>query len=298
MSGIGRKCSIATPASSAACRSPMRMMPPAARGDLLHVRHGLLENRVARRDDDHRHRLVDQRDRPVLQLPRRVALGVDVTQLLELQRALPAPADSWCRGRDTGRRGRGRWRGRASRRRARASAPRREGRASRPVRRGAPPPSLRRSSPRARPRPIASAAIAASWQVKALVDATPISGPASVGAADVGQAGNAGIRHIDDADRLRSAVLDISEGSQRVGRLARLRNHDRQPVRIDRRLAVAIFGSDVDLDRQARESLDPVLCRSAPPYRRCRRRRSTVREAASGSTGQANGFSRIAAMSM
>ena len=29
---------------------------------------------------------------------------------------------------------------------------------------------------------MASAAIAASWQVKALVDATPISGPASVGA--------------------------------------------------------------------------------------------------------------------
>ena len=37
--------------------------------------------------------------------------------------------------------------------------------------------------PRALPRPIASAASAASWQVKALVEATPISGPASVGAA-------------------------------------------------------------------------------------------------------------------
>jgi hypothetical protein len=37
-------------------------------------------------------------------------------------------------------------------------------------------------APRALPRPIASAARAASWQVKALVDATPISGPASVGA--------------------------------------------------------------------------------------------------------------------
>ena len=37
--------------------------------------------------------------------------------------------------------------------------------------------------PRARPSPSASAAIVASWQVKALVEATPISGPARVGAA-------------------------------------------------------------------------------------------------------------------
>ena len=38
-------------------------------------------------------------------------------------------------------------------------------------------------APRARPRLIARQAIAASWQVKALVEATPISGPARVGAA-------------------------------------------------------------------------------------------------------------------
>ena len=36
---------------------------------------------------------------------------------------------------------------------------------------------------RERPRLIARQAIATSWQVKALVEATPISGPASVGAA-------------------------------------------------------------------------------------------------------------------
>ena len=35
--------------------------------------------------------------------------------------------------------------------------------------------------PRARPRPIARHASAASWQVNALVEATPISGPARVG---------------------------------------------------------------------------------------------------------------------
>ena len=37
------------------------------------------------------------------------------------------------------------------------------------------------STPRARPAAIARHASTASWQVKALVEATPISGPASVG---------------------------------------------------------------------------------------------------------------------
>ena len=36
-------------------------------------------------------------------------------------------------------------------------------------------------APRARPSPIARQASTVSWQVKALVEATPISGPASVG---------------------------------------------------------------------------------------------------------------------
>ena len=41
-----------------------------------------------RRDHDDRHLLVDQRDRPVLHLAGRIALGVDVGDLLELERAL------------------------------------------------------------------------------------------------------------------------------------------------------------------------------------------------------------------
>ncbi len=60
----------------------------AARRDLLHVGQRLLEHRVARGDDDHRHRFVDERDRPMLQFARGVAFGVDVAQFLELQRAL------------------------------------------------------------------------------------------------------------------------------------------------------------------------------------------------------------------
>jgi len=44
--------------------------------------------RVARAHDDDRHILVDEGDRPVLHLPGRVALGMDVRDLLQLERAL------------------------------------------------------------------------------------------------------------------------------------------------------------------------------------------------------------------
>ena len=59
----------------------------------------------ARRRHDHHDRqvLLDQRDRPVLQLARREALGVHVRQLLELQRALQRDRDSPRAGRGTAR---------------------------------------------------------------------------------------------------------------------------------------------------------------------------------------------------
>src|SRR3546814_6855233 len=59
----------------------------AARHDFLHVADGLFEQRARRREDDHRDRLVDQRDRAVLHLARRIAFGVDVADFLELERA-------------------------------------------------------------------------------------------------------------------------------------------------------------------------------------------------------------------
>src|SRR5262245_43165600 len=60
----------------------------APRRHFLHIRHGLVEHAIVRRDYDHRHLLVDQRDRPVLELAAGVALGVDVRNFLELERAL------------------------------------------------------------------------------------------------------------------------------------------------------------------------------------------------------------------
>src|SRR3546814_9587624 len=45
----------------------------AARHHLLHVADRLFEQRAAGGEDDHRHRLVDQRDRAVLHFTRRIA---------------------------------------------------------------------------------------------------------------------------------------------------------------------------------------------------------------------------------
>ena len=59
----------------------------AARLRLLDVADHLLEHVVVGRDRDDRHPLVDERDRPVLHLAGRIALGVDVGDLLELERA-------------------------------------------------------------------------------------------------------------------------------------------------------------------------------------------------------------------
>ncbi len=51
----------------------------------------------------------------------------------------------------------------------------------------------------------------------------------------------------------------IAQRSQRVGGLARLRHDDREPARPERRRAIAVFGSDIDLDRQMRKALEPVF---------------------------------------
>ncbi len=59
----------------------------AARAHFLQVALELLEQRVVGRDRDDRHLRVDQRERAVLELARGIGLGVDVADLLQLQRA-------------------------------------------------------------------------------------------------------------------------------------------------------------------------------------------------------------------
>ena len=57
-----------------------------ARLHFLQIRNDLVVDRRMRRDRDHRHVLVDERDRPMLHLTRRISLGMDVRDFLQLQR--------------------------------------------------------------------------------------------------------------------------------------------------------------------------------------------------------------------
>ena len=72
---------------------------PFARLHLLHVRDRLLVVHVLRANHDDGHLLVDERDRPVLHLAGRVPLGVDVRDLLQLERPLERDRDTPCRDR-------------------------------------------------------------------------------------------------------------------------------------------------------------------------------------------------------
>src|SRR6476660_9201651 len=58
----------------------------AAGAHFLQVRLELFEQRVVGRDRDNRHLGVDERKRPVLQFARRIRLGVDVRDFLQLER--------------------------------------------------------------------------------------------------------------------------------------------------------------------------------------------------------------------
>ena len=60
---------------------------PAARGHFLQVRGGLFEHLIHRGEGDDRRQFVDESDGPVLQLAGGIALGMDVADLLQLQRA-------------------------------------------------------------------------------------------------------------------------------------------------------------------------------------------------------------------
>jgi len=99
--------------------------------------------------------------------------------------------------------------------------------------------------------------------VKALVEATPISGPARIGSATslsraIDESGD-----VDDRDDPSGLAPAIAQRGQRVGGLARLADDDCQRALGDRRLAVAEFRGDIDVDRYAGKPLDPVFRRQA-----------------------------------
>ena len=115
-----------------------------------------------------------------------------------------------------------------------------------------------------RPAAIASAASTVSWQVNALVEATPISGPASVGSTASLSRAIVEVGTLTTDSDVLPLRLGVAQRRQRVGGLARLRDEDRQIALAQRRLAIAEFGGDIDLDRQPREALEPVFARHSP----------------------------------
>ena len=62
--------------------------PAASRSRFFNVGHRLVEEFIARRNDNDRNMLVYQRDRPVFHLSRGMGLRVNVADFLELQRSL------------------------------------------------------------------------------------------------------------------------------------------------------------------------------------------------------------------
>ena len=119
------------------------------------------------------------------------------------------------------------------------------------------------SVPRIRASHSPSRYIAATCAVKVLVAATPISSPARVNST-VSASRVAWLpMMLVSAITLRAALPRQPHGRQRVGGLARLGDPDHQVVRADHRVAVAVLGGDVHLDRDARPLLDRVAAHEA-----------------------------------
>ena len=99
--------------------------------------------------------------------------------------------------------------------------------------------------------------------MNALVEATPISGPASVGRTAWDFARDGGIGYVDDGRNALSVGLCKAQRRQGIGRLAGLRHKHGKSAGRQGRLPVAQFGGDVDLNGNARVTFDPMLADEA-----------------------------------
>ena len=106
---------------------------------------------------------------------------------------------------------------------------------------------------------MARQASTASWQVKALVEATPISGPASVGITTSLSRAMVEVGTFTTDKTCCWCCLGVAQRRQRVGGLARLRDEDGEIARLERGFAVAEFRRDIDFHRQLGEALEPVF---------------------------------------
>ena len=213
---------------------------------------------VLRREHHDRHPLVDERDRPVLHFAGRVAFGVDVGDLLQLQRAFERDGvvDAAAQVEEVGR----------------AVEPagdlldlRRElqrlleqlrqlqQRVDVRLRRlgGQHAARLAQTQPqqiqRDELRREGFGRRHADFRSGVRVDRA------------VGFAGRHAADHVADGDAGRALALRFAQRGERVGGLARLRDDDRQRVGRDDGIPVAVFGSVIDLDRHLRELLDEIF---------------------------------------
>ncbi len=230
-------------------------MPP--RAHFLHVGNGLLEQRPRRRDDDHRHGLVDQRDRPVLHFARCITFGMDVADFLQFQRAfqgqwivLPAAQikhvagrrDQVGHGRDLVVMGQG---GVEAGRRFQQVLdhlglfrPAHLAALNRHVR-----------GERRQHGQLAGKGLGAGH-----ADFRPGMGRQE----QVRLARHRTGRHVDHHGDGLAMFLAVAQRGQRIGGLPALRNEQRQPARLQHRLAIAELGGKIDVGRQPRELLEPV----------------------------------------
>jgi hypothetical protein len=68
-------------------------------------------------------------------------------------------------------------------------------------------------------------------------------------------------------------ALHVAQRGERVGGLARLADEQRQPTFLQHRIAITELARDIDIDRHARELLEPVFRRPSRRKSWCRRRR-------------------------
>ena len=80
---------------------------------------------------------------------------------------------------------------------------------------------------------------------------------------DVTFARNGGGRHVDDSHQVLALLLGVAQGGQRIRRLARLRDNQRQPARLHRGLAIAELGGDINIHGHPGVTLEPVFAGQA-----------------------------------
>ena len=76
-------------------------------------------------------------------------------------------------------------------------------------------------------------------------------------------AGNDGADHIDNREGLQALLFGLAHRRERIRGFTRLADYDDQVVRVDNRVAVAVFRGELNADRELCEILYHILRRSA-----------------------------------